>query len=312
MGDTAQLYFYDLEPNVIPIQDGVDRVSAANLDQQTAPRLYDAVKLASEQPESCDKVCTVTGPRLLPLRQGDEGAGRRARVGQAGPLRRARGAGPARRTSRRSSRSSPGTIVVRDNLTSGDDTAEATSSVDRYFVLRDRPSLSGDDLRNPEQNFDPQTNEPNVTFDFTDEGQEKFQEVTKGIAERGLENFPPQPESFAIVLDDEMVSRPVIDPNENPEGIDGRTGAQISGGFDITEAQDLANFLRIGALPVELQLTSSSTVSATLGQQALDQAPEGRDRGPDPGDPLPDRLLPVPRPRRRARPDRLRDLLLRA
>ncbi len=271
VGDTAQLYFYDLEPNVIPIQDGVDRVSAANLDQQTAPRLYDAVKLAAEQPESCDKVCTVTGPRYYLF-------DKETKELVAGPESDKQDlfADPAAQDLPKDQQEilevKPGTIVVRDNLTSGDDTADATSSVDRYFVLRDRPSLSGDDLRNPEQNFDPQTNEPNVTFDFTDEGQKKFQEVTKGIAERGLENFPPQPESFAIVLDDEMVSRPVIDPNENPEGIDGRTGAQISGGFDITEAQDLANFLRIGALPVDLQLTSSSTVSATLGQQALDQA----------------------------------------
>ncbi len=75
------------------------------------------------------------------------------------------------------------------------------------------------------------------------------------------------------MLDDELVSRPTVDPNEFAGiGIDGRNGAQISGNFTITEAQDLAEFLKIGALPVDLKLISSSTVSATLGQQALDQA----------------------------------------
>ncbi len=73
------------------------------------------------------------------------------------------------------------------------------------------------------------------------------------------------------MLDNEIVSRPIIDFCENPEGIDGRTGAQISGSFTITEAQDLAKFLQIGALPVDLTLVSQSTVSATLGEEALDQ-----------------------------------------
>ena len=76
-------------------------------------------------------------------------------------------------------------------------------------------------------------------------------------------------------------------------------GAQISGSFTIQEAQDLAEFLRIGALPIELKLISQSTVSATLGEEALDQGLKaGLDRA-DPRPALPDRLLPLPRRRRR-------------
>ena len=74
-----------------------------------------------------------------------------------------------------------------------------------------------------------------------------------------------------MVLDGQVVTQPIINFFENPDGIDGRTGAQISGNFTIGSAQDLAEFLRIGALPINLQLESQSTVSATLGQQALDQ-----------------------------------------
>ncbi len=73
------------------------------------------------------------------------------------------------------------------------------------------------------------------------------------------------------MLDDEVVSRPIINFAENPQGIDGRTGAQIEGSFSIQEAQDLAQFLKIGALPIELKLISQSTVSASLGEEALDQ-----------------------------------------
>ncbi|HEX2129254.1 MAG TPA: protein translocase subunit SecF, partial [Solirubrobacterales bacterium] len=151
---------------------------------------------------------------------------------------------------------------------------------------RDAPGLSGDEIENPEQNFDQTTNQPNVTFDFTDEGREAFHEVTREIANRGLESYfeevgpgpPPSAEvadqfseSFAIVLDNELVSRPIINFAENPDGIDGRTGAQISGLDSLQEAQDLAEVLRIGALPINLVLISQSTVSATLGEQALDE-----------------------------------------
>ena len=139
-------------------------------------------------------------------------------------------------------------------------------------MLRDRPALSGDDLKNPEQNFDPQTNEPNVTFDFTDQGRQIFAKITK--ADRAAR--PGELPAAAGVVRDRPRRRPRLTAgdrlDENPNGIDGRTGAQISGNFDIQEAQDLANFLQIGALPIELKLISSSTVSATLGQQALDQA----------------------------------------
>src|SRR3712207_6971215 len=54
-------------------------------------------------------------------------------------------------------------------------------------------------------------------------------------------------------LDDELVSSPYINYVENPDGIDGGTGAQISGGFTIQTAQDLAQILEIGALPVKLR-----------------------------------------------------------
>ena len=75
-----------------------------------------------------------------------------------------------------------------------------------------------------------------------------------------------------MVLDNEVKTRPLINFLENPDGIDGRNGAQISGGFQsIQEAQDLATFLQIGALPINLKLISQSQVSATLGEQALNQ-----------------------------------------
>ncbi|MEX1140767.1 MAG: protein translocase subunit SecD [Thermoleophilaceae bacterium] len=152
--------------------------------------------------------------------------------------------------------------------------------VQNYFVLEDDSELSGSDIKNPEQNFDQRTNEPIVTMEFTDEGRRSFAAVTKRIADRGSEASvflgpgadPEQAlQRFAITLDDEIVSRATIDFRENPEGIDGRTGAQINGIGNIQDTQDLAESLRIGALPIELRLVSQTQVSASLGQQALDQ-----------------------------------------
>lgn len=150
--------------------------------------------------------------------------------------------------------------------------------VQRFHVVEDDSELSGGDIKNPEQNFDPRTNEPIVTMEFTDDGRKAFAAVTKRIAERGASILVPPGgdreqtlQRFAITLDDEIVSIATIDYRENPEGIDGRTGAQINGIGNIQETQDLAESLRIGALPVELKLISQTQVSASLGEQALDQ-----------------------------------------
>jgi SecD/SecF fusion protein len=261
VGDTAKLYFYDLEPNVVPLDPKTEEVTPTNLNQQATTSLYDAVKLASEQNTKCNNVCTTTGPELYLFEK-------KSRQYVAGPETSERdllsidAAKAVPKDNRKIFSVPQGTIVVQDQQ----DDPNATP---RYFVLKDKPQLSGDDITNPEQNFD-QNNQPNVTFDFTDQGRVAFQNITRRIAQRGQESLGP-PYSFAIVLDQKIVSRPVIDYQENPDGIDGRTGAQISGGFTIQQAQDLATFLKIGALPVNLKLVSQSTVTATLGQQALDE-----------------------------------------
>ncbi len=174
-----------------------------------------------------------------------------------------------------------GTIVVEE-LPSDPNTGRTINDPEQagYFVLEDNAELTGSDIVDPQQNTDPVTNAPNVTFDFTDDGRQAFQTITRRIAQEGQARALGQVDAntaaalsgnFAIVLDNQVVSRPIINFLENPDGIDGRTGAQISGGFDIAEAQTLAEFLQRGALPVELTLTSQSQVSASLGQEALDQ-----------------------------------------
>ena len=282
VGDTSQLAFYDFEPNVIPPNPDLDQA-----EERPFNRLYDAVQEAQEQEPECEEdddgeaLCTHEGQFYLfdentlePL---------------AGPTDVKSDLFLAFEDNEQPEGSvvekiPQGTVILREEAppdnpdTEIDESENATRG---WFLLHDKPELSGDDIRNPEQQFDPVSNAPNVTFEFTDEGRRAFHEVTRRIANRGLENTVGSvtaeqaanlSESFAVVLDGEIVSRPIINFVENPDGIDGRTGAQISGNFTIKQAQDLAEFLRIGALPVNLALISQSTVSATLGQEALDGA----------------------------------------
>src|ERR1019366_4336769 len=104
-----------------------------------------------------------------------------------------------------------------------------------------------------------------------------FQRVTKEIAHRGQEAQLPgvgkeaAQQHFAVVLDGQLITTPSIDYTKYPEGIDASTGSEISGGFTITSAQELAAELQSGALPIKLTLISNSQVSATLGKTALNQ-----------------------------------------
>jgi SecD/SecF fusion protein len=148
----------------------------------------------------------------------------------------------------------------------------------QYYVVEDDSELSGSEIKNPEQNFDQRTQEPIVTMEFTDAGKRAFARVTKRIAERGQSTLPQPGQSpeerfqrFMIALDGQVVSIATIDFLRNPEGIDGETGAQITGIGSIEDTQALADNLRIGALPVSLKLISKTQVSATLGKQALNQ-----------------------------------------
>jgi SecD/SecF fusion protein len=142
----------------------------------------------------------------------------------------------------------------------------------QFFVLKDNVALRGSDITNPQQSTDPNTGAPDVTFGFSSKGQSAFQNVTAQIARRGsLVSGLGQSlyQHFAVALDNQLVTVPYIDYKQYPDGINGSNGADISGSFTITSAQDLANVLRLGALPINLKLISESQVSATLGKQAL-------------------------------------------
>jgi SecD/SecF fusion protein len=168
-----------------------------------------------------------------------------------------------------------GTIVVK-----AEKRGTGKGIPDTYYVLNDNPALSGRDITDPKQTFNngaAGSGAPVVTFSFTDKGRKAWANVTREIAQRGLSlQIPGQPaqasfQHFAAVLDGSLITVPFISFTDNPDGIDGRQGSQIEGGFTITSAQDLAKLLKIGALPLKLELISQSQVSASLGREALNQ-----------------------------------------
>ena len=86
-----------------------------------------------------------------------------------------------------------------------------------------------------------------------------FSRLTREVARRGADGAKPgqspiaAAQHIAIVLDDRIVSTPFIDFRHVPDGIDGRRGAQISGGFTPDVARQTAAILDSGPLPATLE-----------------------------------------------------------
>ncbi len=121
-----------------------------------------------------------------------------------------------------------------------------------------RIEVSGESLKDSQADFD-QNNMPVVTTVFDATGARRFAKLTtEHVNER-----------FAIVLDGKVLSAPTI-----REPIPGGRG-QISGGFTLQGAKDLAVLLRSGALPAPLQVIEERTVGAGLGADTIAQGKVG-------------------------------------
>src|SRR4051794_18849048 len=272
VGTTAQMFFYDWEPNVVgpdgkpaPQDPQVTGGQAAGQPGAGSETQYEAVLRASKRPRVA-RPNSSTGDQYYLVSPGSK----KVLAGPADNEADARSLAPKNAPEdAKVVKVNEGTVVVR-----AESPDKAKTKPDQWYVLVDNPALKGTDIKNPEQNFDPQTNTPNVTFDFTGHGKNVWEKTTKEIAHRGQESVGLAGggnQHFAIVLDNELISVPYIDFKRNPDGIDSSNGSEISGGFTIKSAQRLANLLKTGALPVKLDLISQSQVSATLGKQALHQ-----------------------------------------
>lgn len=113
--------------------------------------------------------------------------------------------------------------------------------------------LTGKDLKQAQVQFNPQNGSPEVVLQFSDQGTQKFADVTRrNVGKR-----------VAIFLDDLPITIPVV----RQEIADGN--AVITGNFSVNEAKQLTIQLNAGALPVPVSIVEQRTIGATLGAQSV-------------------------------------------
>jgi SecD/SecF fusion protein len=285
VGKTDRLYFYDWEPNVI----GSGGKPATREPPETEPSItggtqagespfglseYKAVLRAAKRAPILRQTDTTWSPGCTPAQVGGCVYGTwylldtaRERV-LRGPEETeqnlyAHSYKPSAGAKTMVVRVNPGTVLVQARAVEAASGKITQPSPNSYYVLNDAPVLTGSDITHPQQGFDEGaggTRAPDVNIGFTSQGKPIFERITREIARRGQETQLPgmsreeAMQHFAIVLDGQLITVPSIDYTQYPEGIDAAQGSQISGEFTVSSAQELADELQSGALPIELEL----------------------------------------------------------
>ncbi|WP_292287319.1 protein translocase subunit SecD [Marivita sp.] len=124
---------------------------------------------------------------------------------------------------------------------------------DGYVILEQAPVVTGDELVDAQPAFD-QNGRPAVNFRFNPAGARDFGDYTAANVGN----------PFAIVLDNEVLSDPVIQSH-----IPGGSGI-ITGNFTVEESTQLAVLLRAGALPAGMDFLEERTIGPELGQDSIE------------------------------------------
>lgn len=132
---------------------------------------------------------------------------------------------------------------------------EDTNNPNMKYLVREIPILNGSQVIDAQVAFD-QANQAIINFTLNSTGARIFGEFTsKNIGKR-----------LAVVLDGKVYSAPNI-----RERIGGGSG-QISGGFTVAEAGNVAIALRSGALPATVTLQEKRSVGPSLGADSIKAA----------------------------------------
>ncbi|WP_328316468.1 protein translocase subunit SecD [Streptomyces sp. NBC_00388] len=143
-----------------------------------------------------------------------------------------------------------------DNVKPSDPTVACSDTGDAKYIL-DAAAVDGTDVSGAKAVIDQQQGQWIVQMDFTGKGSKKFQAITGKLSKQ------QQPQNqFAIALDGSVVSAPSV--SQTLSG-----SAQISGSFTQQSAEDLANVLSYGALPLSFKEETVTTVTAALGGEQL-------------------------------------------
>ncbi len=144
-----------------------------------------------------------------------------------------------------------------EEITLEDLTKLEEAEVENWEIVLEDPykktDLTGRHLENARVVMHPVTQEPVISLVFSEEGAEIFEEIT----ERNIG------EPLATFLDGELLQEAIVQ-----EKISGGE-AQITGVFSVEEAYNIARDLRIGALPVPIELVSQQSIGPALGEDSL-------------------------------------------
>ena len=131
------------------------------------------------------------------------------------------------------------------------------------FVARvTTPKVTGGDLVSAAVERDPTSGQISIGFRLNADGGNKFATLTRNYKAHGRMNNSDRGRQLAIILDDQLISAPVIQSEIGSSG-------QITGHFTAAEAQKLANELNAGALPAPMKILAETSVAPTVGEDAI-------------------------------------------
>jgi SecD/SecF fusion protein len=130
-----------------------------------------------------------------------------------------------------------------------------------FVARRTDPQVTGEHLENAAVERDPTSGKLSIGFRLNSDGAQKFATLTRNYKAGGPKNPTGRGRQLAIILDNQLISAPVIQSEISANG-------QITGNFDGPSAQKLANELNAGALPAPMRILAESSVSPTVGEDA--------------------------------------------
>ena len=131
-----------------------------------------------------------------------------------------------------------------------------------YVARSTEPRVTGEDLVSAAVQRDPTSGSLSISFRLSGEGGRKFATLTRNYKAHGPKNPSDQGRQLAIILDNTLISAPVINSEIGSQG-------EITGRFDAKSAKKLADELNAGALPAPLKILAETTVAPTVGEDAI-------------------------------------------
>ena len=135
------------------------------------------------------------------------------------------------------------------------------------YIVPQEPDLTGSALSSASQTRD-QGGKRQVQMTLTSDGADQFGDLSQKIVDDALANGKAGDGRLAVVLDNDVVSAPVVrEPIYGGKVVIENQG--LPGGLPQQEAKELEVVLKTGALPVNMEVLSVTSIGPTLGADSL-------------------------------------------